>query len=351
MPQFRNPGAFSNDLRRGGLDYLRNTPTGRYANRGQWLRAAAWCAMLAAAVTGLLTSSGPSGFLWAAFVGLAAFFVLATLCHDAAHGSLARQGWINRIALTFGFGFFGIAGHLWRWRHIRLHHVFPNVEGNDIDGEGSILIRLSPYGEQRWWHRYQAIYAPFLYVLVFAHLAWIDDWRHRAMARRMNPDEFRNDWATAEFLLVKVAHAGLTLGVPWVILQPPFWALIVGYMIFSGIASVLFIIIVAGSHLSEEAEFVSPEDDRIGHDWAEHQVLTSVDWSPKSRLANVLSGGSNAHTAHHLFPEAAHCHNPALSDLVSAAANLHGIHHNVTTFAGMVGSHFRYLHSLGTIRP
>lgn len=310
MPRYAAPRAFARQVRRQGLDYLRHQPGGRYASSAQWGMAAVWTAALGLSVALLLTSSGPIGFMWAAACGPFAFFVLATLCHDAAHGSLSRHPWVNRLVLTLGFGMFGVSGVLWRWRHIRLHHIFPNVEGTDIDGEGSLLIRLAPYGEWRIWHRMQAIYAPVLYLLVMAHLAWIEDWQNRAMARRMAPEQFANRSATAEFLLVKLLHALLTLGLPWLMLQPPLWALVLGYLIYTGIASILFIVIVAGSHLSEEAEFVSPEGDRIPHDWAVR-------------------------------------HNTALSAIVSQTAARHGLPHNITSFAGLVVSHVQHLHALG----
>lgn len=347
VPRFAAPAAFARDVRQQGLAYLRSQRGGRHASLGQWGMATLWTMGFGVSVALLAGATGPLAFLWCASGGVFAFFMLATLCHDAAHGSLSRHAGVNRAVLTLGFGLFGVSGALWRWRHIRLHHMFPNVEGTDIDGEGSLLIRLAPYGPWRIWHRAQAFYAPVLYMLVMAHLAWIEDWQNRAMARRMAPELFATRSATAEFLLVKAAHACLALGLPWLVLQPPLWALVLGYLIYSGVASVLFIVIVAGSHLSEEAEFVSPQDGQIAHDWAEHQLRTCLDWAPQSRTAALFSGGSNAHTAHHLFPQVAHCHNAALSGIVSDAAARHGLTHNITSFAGLVISHLQHLHALG----
>ncbi|MCV3272358.1 fatty acid desaturase family protein [Roseobacter sinensis] len=347
MPRFATPRAFARDVREQGLAYLRHQPGGRCASPGQWGTAAFWTTAFGLSVALLLSTTGPPGFLWCALAGLFAFFMLATLCHDAAHGSLSRHAGVNRTVLTLGFGLFGVSGALWRWRHIRLHHMFPNVEGTDIDGEGSLLIRVAPYGPWRVWHRAQALYAPLLYALLMAHLAWIEDWKNRAMARRMAPELFATRAATIEFLLVKLLHAALALGLPWLVLQPPLWALVLGYLIYTGVASVLFIVIVAGSHLSEEAEFVSPQDGQIAHDWAAHQLRTCLDWAPQSRAAALFSSGSNAHTAHHLFPQVAHCHNAALSEIVSDAAARHGLTHNITSFAGLILSHVQHLHALG----
>ena len=345
MPRFASPSNFAHELRREGLDYLRAAPSGRYADRGQWLRGGLWTLGLVASAIGVLTSGGGWAAIgFAALAGLFGFMFLASFCHDAAHGALSRKPWANRLIVAFGFGLFGVSGALWRWRHVRLHHMFPNVAGTDIDGEGSSMIRLAPHDPWLPHHRLQPYYAPFLYMLVFSHLAWVEDWAHRARARAASPAEFTRTSADIELVAVKLIHALATLALPWLILQPPLWGLLLGYLAYSGVSSILFVVVAAGTHLSEEAEFVGPEAaDEIAHGWAEHQLLTSVDWAPENALAVALTGGANAHTAHHLFPDAAHCHNAALSRIVSETAARHGLTHNLTSFAGMLGSHFAYL--------
>ena len=70
--------------------------------------------------------------------------------------------------------------------------MFPNVAGTDIDADSTSLVRLTPHHAWRWWHRYQAYYAPFLYMLVLGHLALYEDFLHLRAARREAPETFRN---------------------------------------------------------------------------------------------------------------------------------------------------------------
>ena len=69
------------------------------------------------------------------------------------------------------FGLQGLSGYVWQIRHNFSHHIFPNVYENDTDLEISNLIRLSPTQKKLPIHKYQHIYAPFIY-MTFS-LAWM----------------------------------------------------------------------------------------------------------------------------------------------------------------------------------
>lgn len=89
-------------------------------------------------------------------------------------------------------------------------------------------------------------------------------------------------------------------------------------------------------------------DGAFGHDFATHALITSLDWNPQSPLTQFVAGGANAHAAHHLFPHMSHAHYAAVSRLVERTAREYGIRYNRTTFLGLVASHFRFLHKMGT---
>lgn len=345
MARFVAPSEFSKRLRSAGNDLLKKQSSGRYANAGQWLRGVATFAALAGVYASLLfIPVGLTHIVFAILSGFLAYMVIAGMCHDASHGSLSRKRWINKMILFAGFSLVGVSGALWARRHIRVHHMFPNVEGTDIDADSSALIRLSPHKPWRFWHRFQPFYAPFLYVLVLPHLAWFEDFRHLRQARKEAPEEFRTWSASLEFIVTKVIHLLIALVVPWLVIDISIAGLLFGYFVAGGAASFLFVIINVGTHICEEAAFVSPnEAGEIEHDWATHQAMTSIDWSPTSTWAVALTGGANAHAAHHLFPHAAHCHNAKLSELVSEYAHRFGRTHHVISFLEMLASHWRHL--------
>lgn len=348
MPNFQTQSDFGRDLRKQGRALLERQPSGRYSDAGQWLRAATLISLFIASY-GLVLSRPPDGWSIgiAAIAGLFAYMLVATLCHDASHNSLHRRRWVNRTILFLGFSIVGVSGQLWAHRHVHTHHKFPNVAGTDIDADSTILVRLTPYRPWYPWHRFQLIYAPLLYLLVLAHLTFVEDIKHFRDARRIAPHRFRTTMATIEFVATKLIHITLAIIAPFAILQPLPAGLFAGYLAASATASAMFVLINIGTHVCDEADFIAPDHDgSIGHDWATHQALTAVDWSPESQLAVAITGGANAHAAHHLFPEAAHCHNARLSRLVSSCARTHGVRHNVVSFKSMLASHLRLLAAL-----
>ena len=348
MPAFARPGPFATDLRAAGQRLIAELPGGRFANLGQLSRAAFFLGLALCIYVALLSGGFGVPLLFLALAGgLTAFMFGVTVAHDASHGALHRKPWVNRVALFLGFAVFGISGQLWGWRHNRIHHMFANVKGTEFDHEATEMLRLSPHSPWRPWHRFQPLYAPLFYAILFGSVTWILDFRYLRESRREAPRQFATVAATAEFVATKVLHVTVMLVLPALSLEVSVTGLIAGYLIATCVASLLFSALVVGTHIAEEAAFHTPDEaDRLPHDWATHQMLTSVDWSPENRLAALLTGGANAHTAHHLFPNVAHCHIPALDRLVARKVAQHGVPRNLMSFGAMIRSHFRHLIAL-----
>jgi linoleoyl-CoA desaturase len=348
MPRFAAQSTYGQVLRARGLAALARDPVGRYADTEQWVRSGvAVVGFVGLYALILVLPPGGVSFALAGLAGVFAYVVIATLCHDASHHSLSRSRSVNQAVVFAGFALAGISGALWARRHLRTHHMFPNVAGTDIDADSTSLVRLTPHVRWRWWHRYQSFYAPLLYLLVLGHLAFVEDFQHLRQARREAPEQFATWRATFEFTASKLIHVLIALVVPLVVIDAPAGNVIAAYLIASGAASAMFVLINVGTHICDVAAFVDPRKDGvIAHDWATHQAMTAVDWSPQSRWAIALTGGANSHAAHHLFPEAAHCHNAKLSRVVAECARAFDKPHHVLTFAGMMASHFNHLRAL-----
>ena len=113
-------------------------------------------------------------------------------------------------------------------------------------------------------------------------------------------------------------------------------------------ASLAFTLPLVSTHVAEEIAF--PEADESGHIegcWATHQLATSMDYSPDSRLANWLLGAVNAHAAHHLFPDVCHVHYVALSRIIRETAREYGVAYHAMPFPAALRSHFRHLKRMG----
>jgi linoleoyl-CoA desaturase len=348
MPRFAPTSAYAKALRARGAEVVAASPAGRYADRDQWLRGFTALGAVGATYAAILLLPPSIGsYALAVVAGVLTYIAQATFCHDASHHSLSRSRRLNDVAVSAGFAITGVSGALWARRHIRTHHMFPNVTGTDIDADSTSMVRLTPHRAWRPWHRYQPFYAPVLYLFVLWHLAFYEDFLHLRAARREAPTQFKTWNTLAEFAAAKLCHIAVAIAIPLSVIDAPTTNILLGYAVASATTSAMFVVINIGTHIADVAAFVDPtKEGAIAHDWATHQAMTAVDWSPESRLAIAVTGGANSHAAHHLFPEAAHCHNAALSRVVAAAAREFGKPHHVLTFAGMVRSHMGQLIAL-----
>ena len=325
----------------------------RYADWRLWLKAAIFTVQTVGAYTLILSNSvGPWGMLLLANVyGVGALMLGVNVAHDAAHDALTPWRWLNRAIQTVVFTLIGANAYLWRLRHIKSHHTFPNVIGCDIDIDQNLFLRMSPNHRRRWFHRFQHLYAPVIFWLVDVHTVFYEDFEYLFKKRLANMMGIRHPPSEyVMFILCKIAYLAIVVGIPMMVLDLPWWQVVLGAATMSFLSSVVFVTLLIGTHFAEEAEF--PHFDRdgyIAHDWAEHAMVTSVDWSPKSALASIATGGANCHAAHHLFPTISHVHYIAITHIIRETAAEFGVRYNCTTLPRLVRSHFRFLRRMGSI--
>jgi len=327
-----------------------SSPQSRFADWSVWALAFVYLAIGGLAYLAILAGgwSGAGTIALAVLGGCCAYMVMATIGHAAAHHALTPRRWLSDLVLFTSFAVVGISGKLWRDRHVRLHHRLPNLPGTGVDGDGSSVLRLLPHKPWRPAHTLQPLYAPFLYMLAVLHMAWLEDFQLLAAARRDEPQNYRTWPALVEFAGAKLLHAVLLIAVPALVLHPPVWALLGTYAVAMCVASLTFLLITVGTHLSDMAEFPMPDaDGRLVHDWVTHQVITSVDWMSTNSIVTALLGGANADVAHHLFPEYSHRHATLLSRIVLEVAEAHGVRYCRASFGHVLFAHWRHLARLG----
>jgi linoleoyl-CoA desaturase len=158
-------------------EYFQQTGRTRFANAIVFAKGTVYALIVAASYAGAVSGSlgGAGSLALAGLCGIAALLLAINVAHDAAHNCLTPSRTANRIITTACFTLLGTSGYLWQQRHVRSHHVFPNVNGCDIDIDENPLLRLSPNHTRRPMHRWQHLYAPLAYVLVTLHTVFIQD--------------------------------------------------------------------------------------------------------------------------------------------------------------------------------
>jgi linoleoyl-CoA desaturase len=349
--QTGNRAAFYQTLKRRVNAHLAARRASRFADWRLWAKGLVYAAIACAAYAAILSNALPGWSLLAAAAAysMAVLLLAINVGHDAAHDALSRKIWVNRVAQSAIFSLLGANAYLWRLRHVKSHHTFPNVNGCDIDIDENPILRLSPNHPRRPWQRFQHLYAPLTYWLVALHTVVYQDLVYLQKRRLANLRDIRHPWwAYPLFVIGKAVYITVTFALPLTFVDRPWWQVFLGALAASGISSILFIVLLIGTHFAEEAQF--PAIDQHGclpHDWAEHALRTAVDWSPDSRTAAFVAGGVNAHAAHHLFPTLSHVHYREISAIIRATAREHGVPYHVTTLPRLIASHFRFLRSLG----
>src|SRR5262245_3359415 len=175
-------------------EYFRRTGKSRYADGLFWTKALLFGGLAAGSYALILWHPFPLWVLMpvALVYGVATLLLAINVGHDAAHGTVVRSRWANAL-IQFGcFTLVGVNAYLWRMRHTKSHHIFPNVNGCDIDIDENPFLRLSPNQPWRPRFRFQHLYAPLAYVFVALHTVLFQDFVYLAKRELANMRDIRH---------------------------------------------------------------------------------------------------------------------------------------------------------------
>jgi linoleoyl-CoA desaturase len=259
---------------------------------------------------------------------LAAFSVLTffslilsiNLGHDAAHHAVTGVKRTDNFIFQTIFALQGLSGYVWQVRHNYSHHVLPNVKEHDSDMEITTLLLMEPDVEAvRWYHRYQYIYAPFLYSFVSFHLLFVQDFKFFLKPNQANLHFGKIpavEWV--KMIGFKFLYFGLNLGLPLAFGALDFALVLAAWAVAQMVISVFVAFTFFISHHVTELDYVDSgaNHDLVSDSWIHHQIVTTIDFEPDNHFANFLFAGFNLHVAHHVFPEVSHEHYPALTKII-----------------------------------
>lgn len=286
---------------------------------------------------------------YAVLFGISALLFAINVGHDAAHETIVPSRTVNRLLQFIAFAPLGADAALWRLRHVKSHHISPNVSGFDVDVGENGIIRLSPHQNRYWFNRWQAWYAPFVFWLVDLHSVLFYDFKYLLEGRMANVEQLpRGPMYVGTFILQKLLFFTIMFFIPLAVMERPWWQIALGALVVTFVNSLVFVYLLIGTHHCEETAY--PEADaksRMMHGWAHHQLATSMDWSPLNPAANFIMGGANAHAAHHLFPNVSHVHYSTITRIIQEEAKRCGMPYHQSTLPHLIISHIRHLNTLG----
>ncbi len=274
-----------------------------------------------------------------------------SVMHDAIHGSYSKNPRVNKFIGNIIYLIGGNAAN-WKIQHNRLHHSFTNVDGMDDDINVGFLMRFSPNQKKYKLHKYQHLYAWFLYG--FLTLSWITSkdflqhfkYKKQGLTRGMGGD---NKLLT-ELIIWKVIYYAFILILPLIFIQAPIWVTLVSFLTMHFVAGLILSSVFQLAHVMPTSEYPIPDEKgSLENTWAIHQMLTTANFSEKSNILSWYVGGLNYQIEHHLFPNICHVHYKKISKIVRETAREYQLeYYSQKNFVIALWNHAKMLKQLGT---
>jgi len=283
-------------------------------------------------------------------MGLGMAGIGMSVMHDAVHGSFSKKGWLNKL---FSATMYFIGGNPFTWKvqHNILHHTYTNIEGFDEDIEPKASLRLSKQTPLKKVHRFQHIYAFFLYCFLtlsrtVSEFSRLIKYNKAGITRQQGTTPTKE---MLRLLITKALYLFVIIGLPMFFSPFSWWLILIGFLIMHFVAGFAMSTVFQMAHLVEIAEQPVPDAEGVIHnEWAIHELETTANFSGKSMFFGWMIGGLNYQIEHHLFPNICHIHYRAIAPIVERTAREFGLPYNQNrNFLSALGSHVRLLRALG----
>lgn len=345
---------FVNTLRQRVAAYFEEKGVSRYGNINMVLKTitllAIYLVPYGLMLSGVVTHPALLLMLWV-FMAFGMAGIGMSIMHDANHGSYSPSAKVNRW-VGYLINIVGGSSFVWKIQHNLLHHSFTNIEGHDGDIDAGGILRLSPNSERRFYHRFQYIYAWFLYGLMTLNWATVKDFKQFLQFRAKGLTAKGRGlfaWQFSRMTMAKLSYYVLLLVLPMLLSPVAWWVTLLFFLSMHFIAGVILSAIFQSAHVMPQVEFPQPnEAGRMETNWFVHQLQTTCNFSPGSRVFSWFVGGLNYQIEHHLFPNVSHVHYRHLSRIVRETAQEYGLPYNVRgNFFDAIWNHTKELYYLG----
>ncbi|NOZ45611.1 MAG: acyl-CoA desaturase [Chlorobi bacterium] len=300
-----------------------------------------------------------TGFFQLTFINLILWLVMGigtagigmSIMHDANHGAYSKNRKVNNYLgylLNLAGGYAGI----WKIQHNVLHHSYTNVTGLDEDIAPGKVLRFSPLEKHYKAHRFQHLYAWFFYGLMT--ILWITTKELKQISRYnkeglldTRKKSFKRIYT--EMIFLKITYYIVALFIPMIFSPVAWWLTIIFFIAMHFVTGFILGIVFQPAHVMPTSKYPMPnENGDMENSWAVHQLLTTTDFAPKSKILSWYVGGLNFQIEHHLFPNICHIHYKKLATIVKKTASEFNIPYNVQpTFLSAIINHAKMLKKLG----
>jgi len=272
--------------------------------------------------------------------------IVFNLVHDASHQAVSKNKKVNKFVCFLG-DIVGINTHIWDIRHNIQHHTFTNILGGDLIIESIPFIRLSPQQPYKRFHKYQVFYAPILYMFYSFYWMFIIDFKLFFKKDICNLHDINHppkEWFV--LFTTKLFYIFYMIILPWTFTHYALLNVIAFFLIMHMAAGLLLSFVAVMGHFVEGPIFPDATNGIIDNSWSEHELEATIDFAPKSKIVNWITGGLNTHVAHHLFPSICHVHYYDLTRIIENYCIENNYQYKKESLWDGLKSHFRFLKKL-----
>lgn len=274
------------------------------------------------------------------FLGVLTIGIFLNVVHDAAHNALFKNNFWNNVSMNL-LEIFGADAYIWKKRHIRSHHSYPNINRKDYDIRQSNLLRILPNTPFLAHHRYQPYYVPLVYLLYtmnwLFHRDFVDAFFH---AVDLNVSNRRK----VKMVIHKIIYVFFFIVFPSLISGKAIGIYFLGFLFMHFTASAIGVMALTTAHVSHDSEFPEPDENGMMPDsWAMHQLKVTQDFATNNIIVSACFGGFNFHIAHHLFPSVQHRHYKKITGIIKSTAEEFGVDYKLKSLPEALRSHYLLL--------
>ncbi len=353
-PQFSNRRStdFSKELKSRVNGYFKTNNISKHANKSMILKTIFMLLLFFGPL--FLINTGIVKSVWLLFAlyivsGLGMSGIGMGIMHDAIHGSYSRHKRTNKI-LGYTLNLIGANATVWKIQHNVLHHTFTNVNGSDDDINPPFFLRFSPNTKWHWSHKFQYIYIWFFYCI--STILWVTAKDFVRLTRYRNMGFMDNKEFNKKITAIigwKLLYYSYALILPLIIVPLSWWIIVLAFLSMHIITGFLVSTVFQIAHIIPDTDFPMPDEKNIiTGDWYRHQLATTSNFSPRSKVFSWLIGGLNYQVEHHLFPNICHVHYKNISVIVEDTAREFGLpYHTKQSFIMAIVDHIKMLRDLG----
>jgi len=290
------------------------------ADRTMWIKIAVGLAVLVGAWIALYALRPGSWKFVTLYLlgGLAQTFLLLNIAHDSNHNAISSRSLVNKT-LNYVFDLCGISSYMWRILHHRGHHSCINLHGEDDALSGRGIFRFTPYESRTPLHRFQHVYALFVYALFSLDYVFFRDFQcfflptHEYLKLTKHPlREYAVLFAGKGFYLTYM------LVLPVVVLGKSPLLVAGAFLLVHLVIGLSVTLVFQTTHTIDSTYF--PSDRGEFDNGVYHIFATTADYATENPLVGWLAGGLNHHIVHHLCPFVCHTHYAPLTRIVKETA-------------------------------